>query len=177
MLIDLITMVAAGFAIAGCVLIAGHLSRTFLGRSLPRWTLPAAIGAAMIAFSVWNEYSWYPRVRAALPETVEVVMPVGESAFWRPWTYVAPIVTRFIAVDRAALVRSDVNPALVMADAMVVQRWVDTKHIPVVFDCEAGRRADLIEGATLTGGGSVTGADWISLPPDDPMMQAACRGG
>lgn len=177
MLIDLISMVAAGFAIAGCVLIASHLSRLLTGRKLPRWVLPAAIGAAMIAFSVWNEYSWYPRVKAALPASTEVVLPVGESAFWRPWTYLWPITTRFIAVDTAALGHSAANADLVRADAIVVQRWAKTQTVPMVFDCRQGRRADLVEGASLAQDGTVRGAVWIDLPPEDPMKTAVCRGG
>lgn len=173
MLIDIVSLIAIGAAIAGVYVVVNRLT----GRRLPRWLLPASLGAAMISFAVWNEYTWYGRVTAALPESVAVVMPVKESSFWRPWSYAVPMVTRFIAVDTAAVMRSADKPELVRTDAILVQRWTPTQRVPVAFDCGAGRRADLAGGAELAADGTLTGGDWVMLPPDDPFMLAACQGG
>ncbi|MEI4484655.1 hypothetical protein V8J36_00495 [Frigidibacter sp. MR17.14] len=172
MLIDLIAMIAIGAFIIGVYLLANRVA----GRRLPKWLMPAAIGAAVISFAVWNEYTWYGRVTSALPDTVAVVMPVTESNLWRPWTYVAPVTTRFIAVDRGAVQRSEARPELVRTEALLVQRWAGTQRVPVAFDCAGDRRADLVA-ASLGADGTLTGGAWQPVAADDPMLRAACGQG
>lgn len=176
MVMDLIAMFATGVGAAACVFAAGHLLRVTAGRRLPRWVLPAAAGAAMIAFSIWNEYTWFARVKAQLPPTVEVVLPVAESAPWRPWSYLWPVTGRFLALDTAPP-GPPAPDGLRRAEALVVTRWQPTARVPMVFDCAAGRRADLVEGAALDPAGTLIGGEWIAMPPDDPVLAAACRGG
>ncbi len=173
MLIDIVSLIAIGVALAGTYVAVNRMT----GRRLPRWLLPASLGFAMITFAVWNEYTWFSRVTAALPESVEVVLPVKESSFWRPWSYAVPMVTRFIAVDQAAVQKSEESPGLVRTDAILVQRWMATQRVPVAFDCTGTRRADLAGGAQLAADGTLTGGAWIELPADDPFMLAACQGG
>ncbi|WP_126976926.1 hypothetical protein [Frigidibacter oleivorans] len=170
MLMDFAAMIAAGAAIAGVWLLANRLS----GRRLPRWLLPAAIAAAMFSYAVWSEYTWFGRVRDALPDSVAVVLPVAEPSPMRPWTYAAPMVTRFIAVDRGAVQRSETNPDLVRTEAILVQRWTPTQRVPVAFDCARGLRADLASGAVLAPDGTLTGGDWVDLPAGDAFLTAAC---
>ncbi len=173
MSIDLISMLAAGVLVACIVYVANHLS----GKRLPKWIMPAAIGATMLGFSIWNEYSWFSRVRADLPETVTVLRTIESSQPWRPWTYLAPITMRFMAMDRAVTIRSATVPGLVATEVMLVQRYLPTTRVPVAFDCIAGRRADLIEGAALAPDGTLTGADWLSVGLEDDILKAACNGG
>lgn len=61
MLLDFISTVSAGFGMAGVVLIVGLILRRLAGITLPRWAVPASVGLAMLAFAVWNEYSWFAR--------------------------------------------------------------------------------------------------------------------
>lgn len=174
---DLISMLAAGI-LAACVAFAfGHFWRRTSGRRLPKWVLPAAAGAAMIGYSIWNEYSWYGRVTRALPETVAVVHTVEESAPWRPWTYIAPMKSRFLAIDRAERHRLAANDDLVTARILAVQRWTPMRSVPVVFDCAAGARADLVGGAAMDEAGILTGAEWIPVGLTDEGLKAACNGG
>jgi hypothetical protein len=172
MLLDFIATIAAGFAAAAVVLIANHLS----GRRLARWILPVAVGAAMLGFSIWNEYTWYPRVLAQLPESVVVASAPADRVFYRPWTYVFPLVSRFVAVDRGAAVHSGSDPALMVASAVIIQRWAPTRRLPVAFDCTKGARADLLEGAALGDNGTLTGAEWRDVGKEDDLVQAACNG-
>ncbi len=173
MLIDILAAITAGAGIAGIVLALRWLSRS----RLPRWTIPAALGAGIITFSVWSEYSWYPRVTGALPKEVVIVAAPQDPSPLRPWTYLFPLSTRFLALDRTSMKTSEVNPAIRLADLMVVQRWVSTKRIPLGFDCASGRHADLIGGATLAPDGTLTGGAWVTPGPDDAMQAAACREG
>lgn len=177
MLVDMIGMLAAGVGALALVFAASHALRKARGRRMAGWALPAAAGVAMIAFSVWNEYTWFSRVTARLPPSVEVVLPVTESAPWRPWSYVWPMTARFIAIDHGATRRAVDRPSLLRTEAMLVARWMPTSRVPLAFDCANGRRADLIGGAQIAADGTLTGGDWVTLPPEDPMLKAACREG
>lgn len=173
MLIDFIAIIAVGFAAAGLILVANHLA----GRRLARWALPAGVGLAMIVFSVWREYSWFPTVTAQLSDSIVVASAPADRVFWRPWTYAVPLVTRFVAIDRGAARQSTSTPGLFVASAVVIQRWTPTQRVPMAFDCTAHRRADLFEGAALGPDGTLTGAEWRQVAADDPLIVAACNGG
>lgn len=173
MLMDFISTAATGVAVAAFLYALNHM----LGRRLPRWLMPAAVGIAMVVFAVWNEYSWFGRVTDQLPDTVVVASAPQDRMFYRPWTYVAPLTTRFVAVDRTAAVRSDSNPDLMVASAIVVQRWTPTQRVSMAFDCGTFRRADLFEGAELGQGGTLRGAEWRDVGPGDSLVKAACGGG
>lgn len=173
MILDIVAALSAGAGVAGVVM----MLRWMLRGRLPRWTIPAAVGAGIIAFSIWSEYSWYPRVTGALPSGVPVVLAPADPSPLRPWTYVFPLTTRFVALDRTTMATSAENPAIRRAEAMVVQRWHSTNRIPMGFDCAQGRQATLGEGAELSPDGTLTGAPWLEVGTEDVMQKAACREG
>ena len=170
---DLISMLATG-ALAACLI---FILRRFLRRSqrkLPGWVMPTAIGATMLTYSIWNEYSWFTRIKSALPENV-IVLGIGQrSVPWAPWTYPAPVTVRFVAIDKHAVSRSEQNPELVRGRLLLVERWQPTRSIAVAFDCAANLRADLVGKATLAPDGTLTGAQWQVVSPGEPALQAAC---
>lgn len=176
MLMDFLAMIAAGAGVAGLVLIVGRLTGWISGQRLPRWVLPATIGLAMLSFSLWNEYSWYGRVQAALPAGLTVVTPLAETSPMRPWTYAWPLVTRFVALDQAGISHSAERPELVRTQALFVQRWQPSRSLSVAFDCGAGRRAELGPGASLAADGQLSGTRWQELDRADPMLVLACAG-
>lgn len=173
MLMDLAATITAGAGLAGLVMAVRHFSK---GR-LPKWTIPAAIGAGMLTFSVWNEYSWYPRVTAALPPEVRVVSAPEDSSALRPWTFLFPVSSRFMALDRTAMLTSQDRPDIRRADAMVVQRWQPTQRLPFAFDCAGDRQAALAGGAALAPDGTLSGAVWRPVGQDDELQRAACQEG
>lgn len=175
MLITLISTFLIGGCAALAVLIVNHLGGKIAGFRLPGWAMPVAVGLAMIVFTIWSEYTWYGRTMAQLPETMAVASAPEERNFYRPWTYVAPLVSRFIAVDRAPAQGGGDTPFATRAH--VFARWSPVRTIPVAVDCAGGRRADLIGGGQVTADGTLAGADWLVVPPDDPLMRAACNGG
>ncbi|NCU19140.1 hypothetical protein EOM89_00035 [Candidatus Falkowbacteria bacterium] len=177
MAVDLISMIAAGILTACIMFAAGHFFRKARGQRLPKWMMPSAVGATMIVFSIWNEYTWFSRLEAVLPESVVVLNTATSSAPWRPWTYAIPMTERFMAIDRSALVRSDAAPDLVRAEILLVQRWQPTRVVPVAFDCAAGARADLFGGAELAADGTLNGASWQPVGLEDETLQAVCNGG
>lgn len=170
MLFELIAAIVAGFAGAGVILL---LNRMLRGR-LPRWLMPVAAGGAMIATAIANEYGWYPRTVGALPEGLEVATTVKETAVYRPWTYVAPFVTRFIAVDVGSMRRNDSVADQRIVDVYAFARWTPPRKLGVAVDCAAGRRADLGEGVVFAADGRIEGVTWRDVGTDDPIVQTAC---
>jgi hypothetical protein len=171
MVFDFVAMIVIGAGAAGVYLIL----KLGLKDRLPRWGLPATIGAAMLVFSVWNEYSWFARSTAELPDAVQIILVPQDKSLWRPWTYAFPVTARYMALDGTSLRASAANPAIRQADLMFVERWVGTQRVPIAFDCDGGRHADLVDGATLAADGTLTGSDWITAAPDDIMQSAACN--
>ena len=172
---DFLTMLA-GAALAFLVVFAGrHALKTLAGIVLPGWVMPAGIGLAMIGTAIWSEYSWFPRLRAGLPETAVVVLTGQETAPWRPWTYAVPLTVRAMVIDRAML-RAPA-PGVAEADLLLLQRWAPIQTVTVAYDCAGTRRADLFGGAAIAADGSLSGATWQPLDPGDAGLRAACLGG
>lgn len=169
MLLEFIATVAAGFAGAGVVLGAGALTR----RTLPRWAAPAAAGSAMLAFAVWNEASWFQRTAEALPEGVVVIEQVSEPSWLRPWSYVAPSVNRFAAVDAAGLRRNAAVPDQVVVELYFWERFVPPSRLPAVIDCAGARRASLVDGA-FDAEGRVVDPDWHAMDRGGALFRAVC---
>lgn len=172
MFLDLIATAAAAFAAAGALLL---LVRIFRIR-VPKWIVPVAAGLAMLGYAIWSEYSWYPRVTEALPDTVVVATQNAESDWWRPWTFLAPLTSRFIAVDTGGARTHPAAPGQRLVDVLLIARWQGTVTIPVLYDCAGNRRADLMQGAEFAADGTVANPDWRDLPADDPVLKAACTG-
>lgn len=171
MLIDLIATFSLGLAVAGVLMFANRLLR---GR-LPKWTIPAFAGMAMLVFQIWSEYAWYERTRAALPAGVAVVGNVRESAWWRPWSYIAPQVVRFSAVNAAGARRNPAQPDTVLVDMLLFARNAPAVALPQLVDCANRRRALLVDGAKFDERGAIIDPDWVKLEPDDPLLPAVCR--
>ena len=170
MLFELIAVVVAGVAAGGVVMIIRRLVP-----ALPRWMLPAVAGLAMLAVSISLEYSWFARNSAALPDGVEVAVTHENRAFWRPWTYAFPYIDRFIAVDRIGKLQNAAIDDQQMTSLYVFGRWTPTRRIRAVFDCAAGRRADLLPDVVLAKDGSVPEAAWIDTGRDDPVTRLVCE--
>lgn len=172
MFLELIATFVAGFAAAGLMML---LNRTLGGR-LPRWLIPIAAGAAMIAATISSEYSWYSRTVNALPEGIEVARTVESRAFYRPWTYVKPYTERFMAVDTASVRRNDAQPGLVLVDLVFFGRWQQVQKLAVMFDCVGHRQTQLPEEVNFDAEGALIGAKWGPIAADDPALTLACGG-
>jgi hypothetical protein len=170
MFFELIGTLLAGVAAA---LLVWALSRLLKGR-LPSWLIPASAGAAMLVATISSEYGWYARTAATLPERMIIAQTVEESVFYRPWSYLKPYVSRFVAADPlAARVHPD-QPDRRIVDLLFFGRWSRTAQIPMLFDCAENMRADVTEAITFGEGGAVEGVRWRSVPADDPVQAAAC---
>lgn len=171
MYVDIITIIAAGFAAAGIVMILNKL----LGGRLPRWAIPAGAGAGMILMSLSNEYRWYPRTLNLLPAGFEVVSTAEHSALYSPWTYVVPYVDRFAAVDVDGVQRNPAQPDLRLSRVIVFTRWSPVQVRPAVFDCAQGRSALLDPESVFNEDGTIRVARWDQTGEADPATRAICK--
>lgn len=173
MLFELIAAVVSGVALAGVAMLLRWLSRGHL----PKWIVPVFAGLGMLSYSIWSEYSWFDRMNMALPG-IAVSWKNEETAFWRPWSYIEPVTTRFTAVDLKALQRNPAQPGLVIVDILLAARWQPVTPVKVVYDCQNMQRADLLDSSmSIADDGSLVGAEWIKVEPDDAAMKIACSSG
>jgi hypothetical protein len=172
MLFEFVATIVAGFGAAGVALLLRKLS----GGRLPSWIVPIAVGGAMLGYAIWSEYSWFGRSVAGLPEGVVVVSQGESSAPWRPWTYLAPMTDRFVALDTRSVQTNDAAPDQRIAETYFFARWNPTRRISAVFDCDGLRRAPMVEGLAMDEDGRITDADWVDVPADDPALRAVCGG-
>lgn len=173
MFFELIAAMVAGVALAGIAMALRWASRGLL----PKWLVPVAAGIGILGYGVWSEYSWFSRATADQPDGVIIAWHNAESAPWRPWSYLAPVVTRFTAVDTRTTQRHPDFPDQRIVDILLAGRWQSSGVVKVVFDCAGYRRADLVGGSVAIGqNGEITDANWIDLKSDDAVLHAACGG-
>lgn len=159
---DILGMVAVGIGAAALAYAAMHALRK-TGLKVAGWILPACIGLSMLSFTIWNEYSWYSRVRAQLPETVEVLETGTGGKAWRPWAFLVPMVNRFAVIDRAGLMQG--ADGMQRGQVLFVERWQPTRHVTLDFDC-AGKRLRAVSGDSAS--------EW-QPGANDPAFAAICR--
>lgn len=172
MIFELIGAVIAGAAMG---LLVWAVNRTLLKGRLPSWLIPVSAGAAMLVATISGEYGWFGRTTALMPQGFVVAQTVEETAFYRPWTYAVPFVTRFVAVDRANARTHPDQPDQRIVDLVFYGRWAKTARVPMLFDCAAGQRADILDGIEFGASGEVLGAEWIDVQDGDPVLRVACE--
>ena len=170
MLLEFIAIIAAGFGLGGIALSVNIALR----RRLPQWIVPAGAGAGMLLMAIWLEYSWFERTTATFPEGVEVASTNQVRSWYRPWTYVVPLTSRLIAVDRRFDRRHPDRPGQVLTRVILAGRWDPTSQFGVIYDCNAHRRADLLDQVELDDSGALKNAKWVQLSADDPVLRTAC---
>ncbi|WP_435257921.1 hypothetical protein ACSBLW_17715 [Thioclava sp. FR2] len=171
MALELIAAIVASFVLGGLALILRKLS----GNRLPKWFVSAAAGVGLIGFTIWSEYDWFARVSDELPEGVEVVWHPTEAMPLRPWTYLAPITTRFVAMDVRSVAAHPNNPDLRMAKLFNFARWTPVRDGLVVVDCMAKRHVLVTEGVEITAEGALKGGEWTQGFVSDEFETAACK--
>jgi hypothetical protein len=170
MFFELVGTVMAGLAAA---LLVWAVRRWKPG--VPAWLIPTAAGGAMIAAAVSSEYGWYSRMSGQLPDGFVVAQRIDDPDPWRPWTYVIPYTSRFVAVDQGTTRTDPGDPSQRMVDLYFFGRWAPLQKLTVLWDCAGNRTATLGDGATFTEDGQID-ADWQPIAADDPVRAAACTG-
>lgn len=172
MALELLAAIVAAIACAGLALMARKIS----GGRLPVWITPFAAGFGLIAFTVWSEYDWFPRLRATLPEGVEVVWSDATPQPLRPWSFVLPLQTRFMAMDTRRLAPHPDHPALVLAPVYAFARWRGVEEGFLILDCPGRRSVPLTKDIRLAPDGMLSGAEWQAMAPEDAIYRTGCSG-
>lgn len=167
MFLELIATIFAGVGAAGVVLAINMATK---GR-LPKWAMPVAAGAAMIAMAIWSEMTWASRTAANLPDGVEVAETVTQSAWWRPWTYVWPQATRLIAVDTNTIQTSPGAEGIRLVDLYLFARWQPPGRVMQLIDCTSGLRADVTDAALK----DPASANWVPLAGGSTLTETTCK--
>ena len=170
-----IDLIAALFVAAVTGLLVWLLRRWI--PALPRWIVPASAGLALISYTVWSEYDWFPRMSGQLPPEVEVVAELEEASPFRPWTYLAPTTTSFVALDHRKTLSHPQKAELRMVTLYSFARTGGMTEGLMAVDCAGQRHALIVEGAKITEAGELTGAEWLPATADDRFQQAACKEG
>ena len=159
---DLLGVFAVGIGAAALLFALTHAARK-AGRPLPGWLLPAGIGVAILTYATWNEYSWAGRVKAQLPERVQVVAEGTGRSGLRPWTYVVAPVSRLALIDPDG-VRLGEEEGTQVVPVILVERWKRSVTVEQGIDCAEGlsRPPD---------------GEWQVAAPGDPAFAAICAEG
>ncbi len=166
MFLELIAVIIAGIAGAGVMMLIARMA----GGRVPKWLVPVAAGAAMLGTTISSEYSWYSRTSGALPDGLQVVETVENTAFYRPWTYIVPYTERFMALDTGNIRTNSENTALHMVDVYFFRRWGAVQSVELMVNCDTAQRAD----PALGDGGDPV---WRDAGDDDPIVNGVCDRG
>jgi len=170
MFFELVGTIMAGIATALFV----FAIRRWKPEIVPRWLMPVGAGAAMILAAISSEYGWYGRVSGQLPDTFVVAQTMDEKSPLRPWTYLLPYTSRFVAVDQGTAKTHPEVPEQRIVDLYFFGRWAPLQRLTVLWDCSGARTATLGEGAEFMADGQVANVDWQPIRADDPVFRAAC---
>lgn len=173
MFLELIATFVIGIGTGGAVMLLSRLTR---GR-VPRWLIPAGAAGAMIAVTIWSEYTWFARTFAAMPPQFEVTWANSEAKPISPWTYLIPLTSRFTAMDTGTIRTNPALPDQRLVDIYLMGRWMPVRQVRAIVDCTGNRRADLVGDVALSATGRVEDRAWTPVPADDPLKLAACRTG
>lgn len=168
MFLELIATFVAGVAGAGAMMLLNRL----IGNRLPRWLVPVAAGAAMLAMTISSEYAWFSRTAEAMPDRLEVIETVESRAAYRPWTYVVPYINRYIALDREGVQINSDQPQMRLADLLFYGRWKPTTAVQIMVDCDRNARTYPID--------EISGSDalrWQEVGEADTIVASVCKGG
>jgi len=170
MFYEIVATLVAGVAGAGIAMMLNKLT----GGRLPRWIVPLGVAVGMLATTIANEYAWYGRTMANLPEEIVVISQQENTSFYRPWIHVKPFVEQFVAVDGASLRTHPDYPDLRMVNLMRLGRWATPSQRAVMVDCAGGRRAPIAGPAEIGTEGWLDRLGWFDAPEGDPVVAATC---
>jgi hypothetical protein len=170
MALELIAGIVAAIAFAGMALMLRKLTRQWL----PAWIVPAAAGLGLLGFTVWSEYDWFSRVSGKLPEGVIVVHAEARASPLRPWSYLFPMTTRFVAMDAGATVPHPETDTLRLVRLYNFIRWGGVTEGFMIVDCEGKRQVLVTDSVVVSPDGQMTGGEWVAPGPDDAIQMAAC---
>lgn len=178
MIFEFIATLTAAFGMAGIALICRHLSK-LIGYPAPKWIIPLFAALGIFGFQIYQEYHWYEQKVAKLPEGVEVVKTIEDTAWFRPWSYLKPQTVRFMVVDIGQAKTNTVNPDIKLVNLYLFARRMSVQRVPQLIDCGQQRQADyqppqVADESTVAPSTNTGSIKWIGMADDDPLYQLVC---
>lgn len=145
------------------------------GRRLPRAIIPFAAAFTMIAYSGWNEMTWYTRTATALP-TQFVVIEKGPpvSSPLSPWTYVVALTDRFFVLDTQSVQPLPKSEGRYLAHVHVVERFVGSRKSNVIVDCKSHEQAEITGTTRFDESGLPQNIAWVKIAPGNAIADLVC---
>ncbi|MER0237637.1 hypothetical protein [Fulvimarina sp. MAC8] len=131
MALELFAAIALAVSVGGII----YFLRKVSGGRLPKTAIPVMAALALVSFAIWGDYSWSSRTSSALPDRFVVIDEVGQSNFWRPWSFAFPVAERFVAADIGGAERNESDPDKVRVELYYMERRIPAKRQTVVIDC------------------------------------------
>lgn len=167
---ELIGAIALGFGAGGFALALRKLTRGLL----PGWIVPAAAGCGMLGYSVYMDYAWAARTQGALPGGLEIVREASAPTWFKPWTFLAPPVERFAALDVSGVRDNARAPQMRMSTLYLYQRNTPPGAVSVLLDCGGARIGRVDPEAAFGPDGLPGGVIWEETHPRDAALTAVC---
>lgn len=171
MIINLLVTLAMGGIAAGTVYL---IARPFGWKPQGVVYLIAA-AAGMLAYSIYDEYTWYERSTASLPNHFQVVRSYATSMPYQPWTYLKPRIYRFDAVDLRSRRANPDAPDLALIRLLRVTRNTSTEDISAILDCPNSRYVEVGEDTRFSESGVPIDPDWQGLSEHRSLKAAICK--
>ncbi|MCC9620280.1 hypothetical protein LPB41_01140 [Thalassospira sp. MA62] len=171
MYVFIFTTVVVGFASAGVVMVLFRL----LGRKAPKYLIPLVAALGMFGYMIWDEYTWFDRYAARLPDNITVIQMFQDETAFAPWTLVVAPTSRFTAIDRNKLVTNPDNPDQKQVTTLLLKKGGETLALTHLIDCAQARRGYITPQTELDDNGFPIGmTEWFSLDASDPLRMAVC---
>lgn len=132
MLLRLLATFILALGAAGIVILLNRY--VFRGR-LPRWTMPVVVAITIVGFQIFEEYTWYPRIKTQINSDYVVMQEIRPKQFWRPWSYIAPTVTNVTVVNKANMRALDEHPEYNIGMMTSLSYLGASSDYPFLFDC------------------------------------------
>lgn len=87
------------FIIGLCAGAFGYMLRKLSKGRLPKWLVPAFAGMGMFGYLAYYDYAWYDFKHSQMPQDSMVIQTYREADFFRPWSYLAPSISKFDVFD------------------------------------------------------------------------------
>ena len=144
--------------------------RAITAKRAPKWLIPVFAGLGMLGYLVYGEYTWFEHKQSLLPEEAVVVNTEKEGIYFRPWTFFAPYVTAFSAVDVNGISESPSNENI---KQFILYRFEQTvadsvSHRAHVINCESR------ELVPLDSDGKPTVDNLKVIDANDALYQTVC---
>lgn len=148
-----------------------HLLRKLSGGRLPKWIVSAGAGLCMFGYHAYYDYSWYEFKVSQLPADSVVIYEKHTTSFFKPWSYISPVVNAFTVFDGSSK-QSEHNHQIIV-EYYTYHFLKDPSERQIIF--EVILNCTTQERATLEKGKPVSNTKFDKVDTTDKVYQLVCN--